>query len=48
VEDRDVNAALNILQKGLSTVGHTESKAWGELPYTLVGCVLLEQGDSVN
>ncbi|NEP09800.1 MAG: hypothetical protein F6K14_06165 [Symploca sp. SIO2C1] len=25
VEDRDINAALNILQKGLSTVGHTES-----------------------
>ena len=48
VEDRDVNAALNILQKGLSTVGHTESKAWGELPSTLVGYVLPEQGDSVN
>ncbi|WP_049802583.1 RNA-guided endonuclease InsQ/TnpB family protein [Gloeothece verrucosa] len=26
--DRDVNAALNILQKGLSTVGHTGSKAF--------------------
>ena len=25
VEDRDINAALNILKKGLSTVGHTES-----------------------
>ncbi len=48
VEDRDINAALNILQKGLSTVGHTGSKAWGELPSTLVGYVLPEQGDSVN
>lgn len=25
VEDRDINAALNILQKGLSTQGHWES-----------------------
>jgi putative transposase len=25
VEDRDINAAINILQKGLSTVGHTGS-----------------------
>jgi transposase len=48
VEDRDVNAALNILQKGLSTVGHTGSKAWGELPSTLVGYVLPRQGDSGN
>jgi IS605 OrfB family transposase len=48
VEDRDINAALNILQKGLSTVGHTGSKAWGELSSTLVGYVLPEQGDSVN
>lgn len=30
VEDRDVNAAINILQKGLSTVGHTESYKLGE------------------
>ncbi|WP_013325401.1 RNA-guided endonuclease InsQ/TnpB family protein [Gloeothece verrucosa] len=28
VEDRDINAARNILQKGLSTVGHTGSKAF--------------------
>lgn len=30
IEDRDVNAAINILQKGLSTVGHTESSKLGE------------------
>ncbi|MDJ0619379.1 MAG: transposase [Calothrix sp. MO_192.B10] len=30
VEDRDVNAAINILQRGLSTVGHTESYKLGE------------------
>jgi putative transposase len=29
-EDRDINAAINILQKGLSTVGHTESYKLGE------------------
>jgi putative transposase len=31
VEDRDINAAINILQKGLSTVGHTGSYKLGEL-----------------
>jgi putative transposase len=30
-EDRDVNAAINILQKGLSTAGHTGSYKLGEL-----------------
>jgi IS605 OrfB family transposase len=30
VEDRDINAAINILKKGLSTVGHTETNALGE------------------
>ncbi|GET37466.1 RNA-guided endonuclease InsQ/TnpB family protein [Microseira wollei] len=30
VEDRDINAAINILQKGLSTVGQTESYKLGE------------------
>ena len=32
VEDRDVNAGINILKKGLSTVGHTGTYAWGDLP----------------
>ena len=48
VEDRDVNAARNILNKALSTVGHTGSKAWGELPSSLVGEILLSYGESQN
>ena len=31
VEDRDINAAINILQKGLSTVGQTGSYKLGEI-----------------
>ena len=30
VEDRDINAAINILKKGLSTVGHTETNTLGD------------------
>lgn len=30
IQDRDHNAAINILRKGLSTVGHTGIHAWGE------------------
>jgi len=44
VEDRDINAALNILQKGLSTVGHTESQKLREFD-PLAG---LEQSCSVK
>jgi transposase len=41
VEDRDINAAINILKKGLSTVGHTETNARRrEIPSGLVGYVL--------
>ncbi len=48
-EDRDVNAAINILQKGLSTVGHTGTHyAWGETSSSLVGAILLGYGDSAN
>ncbi|AOY83174.1 transposase [Moorena producens JHB] len=48
VEDRDVNAAINILRKALSTVGHTGTYAWGELPSGLVGESLLGDGDSME
>jgi putative transposase len=48
VEDRDVNAAINILKRGLSTVGHTGTHAWGEIPSGLVGYVLPDQGNSMN
>ncbi len=48
VEDRDVNAALNILQKGLSTAGHTGTYAWGVLPSWAVGGILLSNGEVMN
>ncbi|MGB3402264.1 MAG: transposase [Microcoleaceae cyanobacterium] len=48
VLDRDHNAALNILSLGLSTVGHTGSKAWGENASALVGENLLTEAISVN
>jgi putative transposase len=48
VEDRDINAAINILRLGLSTVGQTGSQAWGEGTSTLVGEILLEQVSSAN
>ncbi|PIG95475.1 RNA-guided endonuclease TnpB family protein [Gloeocapsopsis sp. IPPAS B-1203] len=44
VEDRDINASLNILQRGLSTVGHTGSYKLGEFD-PLAG---LEQSYSVK
>ena len=46
---RDRNAALNILQKGLSSVGRTQTlHASGEVPSWLVGEILLANGDSMN
>jgi putative transposase len=48
VEDRDIAAAIRILQKGLSTVGHTGTYAWGETPSWSVGAILLANGDSLN
>ena len=48
VEDRDVNAAKNILQKALSTVGHTGTYSWGDLPSGLAGEILSGDGESVN
>jgi putative transposase len=32
IEDRDVNAAINILKLALSTAGHAGTYAWGDLP----------------
>ena len=48
VEDRDIAASINILKKGLSTVGHTGSQVWGDLPSGSVGENLLGDGESVN
>ncbi|MDJ0743600.1 MAG: transposase [Xenococcaceae cyanobacterium MO_167.B27] len=48
IEDRDVNAAINILQKGLNTLGHSGIYAWGETPSWAVGAILLSNGDSLN
>ncbi|MCF2150750.1 transposase [Desmonostoc muscorum LEGE 12446] len=48
VEDRDVNAAINILRLGLSTVGHTGTYATGDLPSWAVGASLPSYGESVN
>jgi putative transposase len=46
--DRDHNAALNILQQGIGTVGHTGTRvldpnASGEMTSTLAGVILSEQ-----
>jgi len=51
---RDQNAAINILKKGLATAGHSGSlelyskNASGDSSSTLVGEILLEQGQSQN
>ncbi len=47
--DRDFNAAINILRRGLSTVGHTgtwindDPNAWGEGTATIAVEILFEQ-----
>jgi putative transposase len=48
VEDRDIAASINILQKGLCTVGHTGTYAWGDLPSWAVGANLPSNGESLN
>ena len=48
IEDRDINAAINILKLALSTVGHTGTYAWGDLPSWAVGAILSSNGESVN
>ncbi|GAC1457527.1 MAG: hypothetical protein NVSMB70_01380 [Chamaesiphon sp.] len=47
-EDRDVNAAINILRLGLSTAGHAGNYAGGELPSWAVGENLPFKGNSLN
>ena len=48
IKDRDINAAINILQRALYIVGRTKINAWGETPSWLVGEILLANGDSLN
>ncbi len=48
VEDRDINAGKNILQKGLSRLGRSQTHASGEIPSWLVGEILLANGNSSN
>jgi putative transposase len=48
IEDRDVNAAINILKLALSTVGHTGTYAWGDLPSWAIGAILSFNGESAN
>jgi len=48
IEDRDVNAAINILKLGLTTAGHAGSYAWGDLPSWAIGVNLSSNGESVN
>ncbi|MEH2049603.1 RNA-guided endonuclease InsQ/TnpB family protein [Nostoc sp.] len=46
--DRDLNASVNILKLGLSTVGHTGIYATGDLPSWAVGASLSSNGESMN
>lgn len=48
VEDRDIASAIRILQKGLSTLGHSGTYATGDLPSWAVGATLLSNGESLN
>ncbi len=48
IEDRDVTASINILKKGLCTVGHAGTYATGDLPSWSVGASLLANGESMN
>ena len=48
IENRDVAASINILRRGLSTVGHTGTYATGDLPSWAVGATLLSNGELLN
>ena len=47
-EDRDINAAINILQRGLSTAGHSGTYAWGVLPSWAVGAGRINSGGNLQ
>ncbi len=47
VEDRDINAAKNILKLGLSTAGHAGTYAGGDLPSWAIAYGLLSNGGSL-
>ncbi|MGB5709952.1 MAG: transposase [Waterburya sp.] len=48
IQDRDWNAARNILVRALRTVGHTGTYAWGDLPSWAIAYGLSSNGESVN
>ncbi len=48
IEDRDVNAAINILKLALSTAGHAGTYAWGDLPSWAIGAIPSFNGESAN
>ena len=45
---RDRASAIQILKKGLNTVGHTGIYAWGDTPSWAVGASLPSKGESLN
>ncbi len=48
MEDRDINASINILKLGLTTAGYAGSYATGDLPSWAIGVNLSSNGESVN
>jgi len=48
VTHRDINTSINMLQLGLSTVGHTKIHPWGDLPSWEIGVNLSFNGKSIN
>ncbi|WP_414566836.1 MULTISPECIES: RNA-guided endonuclease InsQ/TnpB family protein [unclassified Anabaena] len=48
VEDRDINASINVLRLGLSTLGHSGTHATGDLPSWAIGVNLSSNGESLN
>ncbi|BAY74621.1 transposase [Nostoc linckia NIES-25] len=48
VEDRDINASINVLRLGLNTLGHSGTHATGDLPSWAIGVNLSSNGESLN